>query len=476
MPNEKIVPSSFSAEILGERAIPTSFAVSIYGKVEPYHLNPMMSKTRVKTFYKYHNRNGGYFTDEMSEVLVKNAPGSPVIGHFDYETLDFTSHVRANESRAYGFIPPIDSGFAWEAHLDKDGVIRDYACFDVVLWSERYAEAKFIPGKPQSMELNPKTIKGEWKMFEDGKEAFEYTHSDLMGLCVLGEEVEPCFEGAAFYTQDGQFADYATIMKEEIVKNFSLQLEKFEGGKKTMPMKFNLPHESNFESLFNLVNPRFNEENEFIVDYMIHSINEGELYTYSCEDGKNYLVSFSTDAEGTISLGEPQELSVLFGLATEAAEVFEQLVGEGTIQDVKVKLDEFGAKIAEMESTIQEKETALAEYAEANYSEKLGIMSAEIEQLKVELTSYEAERVTALNAQKDELIDSYANLLDSEEIANYKETKADYTLEELDGKLAVIFARKYRNPESVLLPGENSMDNSNPIVSLLKSYKNRKGE
>ena len=42
----------------------------------------------------------------------------------------------------------------------------EYACFDVLLWTGRYGEAKLIPGKPQSMELNRDTIQGEWKTFD----------------------------------------------------------------------------------------------------------------------------------------------------------------------------------------------------------------------------------------------------------------------------------------------------------------------
>ena len=460
-----------------ERKIPTSFAVSIYGKIEPYQLNPMLSKARVRTFYKYMNRNGGFFSDEMAQKIVNYAAGTPVVGHFDTEKVDFTSHMRASESKAYGFIPPNNPNFAWEMHADLDGVVREYACFDVLLWTGRYGEAKLIPGKPQSMELNRDTIQGEWKTFDGGVEAFEYTHCDLIGLCVLGDEVEPCFEGAAFYTHNNQFADYLNAMKEEIVKNFSLQLtNNTKGGKKKMPMKFDLPHESNFENLFNLMNSRFNEENEFTVDFMVHSVGENELYAYSCKDGKNYLVSFSTNEEGVISLGEPQELSAVFGLAPEAAEVFTQLVGEGTIQDVKNELDEYEVKIEEMRKEMEVKEGLVAEYTAADYPEKLKAMSAEVEVLKTQLSQYEAERVAALNTQKDELIDSYASLLDAEEIANYKSNKVNYTLEELEGKLAVLFARKYRKPEGVFLPGDKSQENSNPVVSLLKSYKNKKGE
>ena len=37
-----------------------------------------------------------------------------------------------------------DPNFAWEEHEDCDGVVRKYACADVLLYTALYSEAKLI--------------------------------------------------------------------------------------------------------------------------------------------------------------------------------------------------------------------------------------------------------------------------------------------------------------------------------------------
>ena len=49
------------------------------------------------------------------------------------------------------------------------------------------------------MELYPPSIKGDW-IYVDGQKVFQFTDACFFGLQVLGDEVEPCFEGAAFFT------------------------------------------------------------------------------------------------------------------------------------------------------------------------------------------------------------------------------------------------------------------------------------
>jgi len=48
------------------------------------------------------------------------------------------------------------------------------------------------------MELLPKTIKGKWEEI-DGTQVFVFSEASFAGLQALGDDVEPCFEGAAFF-------------------------------------------------------------------------------------------------------------------------------------------------------------------------------------------------------------------------------------------------------------------------------------
>ena len=189
------------------------FPVVIYNNLEEY--NKVLSKARVRIFYKGHNRNGTYITDEFAEKLLKTLPYAPIKGI--YEDGDFTTHGEARtEGRAYGVVMgPDDLDFSWETHLDEDGIEREYACANVLLWTGLYEEAKEIPGKSQSMELYEPSIQGS-VIIRDGRRCFEYTDACFLGLQALGELVEPCFEGSAFYS-------LYTSLKETLflkIKNF----------------------------------------------------------------------------------------------------------------------------------------------------------------------------------------------------------------------------------------------------------------
>jgi hypothetical protein len=78
---------------------------------------------------------------------------------------DYTDHGRERyEGRIYGIVPE-NPNFAWEKHLDVDGVERTYACTDVYLFTGLYKQEAFdIVGKSQSMELYVDSIEGEWKV------------------------------------------------------------------------------------------------------------------------------------------------------------------------------------------------------------------------------------------------------------------------------------------------------------------------
>lgn len=172
------------------------FPITIYGNLEIY--NKTISKARCRIFYKGANRNGTFITDAFAEKLLSTIPYTPVKGIYDASDVDYTDHgQKRTEGRIYGVVPE-NPNFAWEKNLDEDGVEREYACVDVFLYTALYEEAKSITGKSQSMELYEKSIIGDWKIIQ-GQKYFVFEDAAFLGLQVLGEEVEPCFEGAAFF-------------------------------------------------------------------------------------------------------------------------------------------------------------------------------------------------------------------------------------------------------------------------------------
>lgn len=439
--------------------IPTSFDVKIYGELTPYELNPNMSKARVSVFRKYENLNGSYFTDEVADKMIHTIPGMPVIGRYDEESQDFTQHFTPKDTKAYGFIPPDNYNFAWESRTESDGREYEYACFDVVLWTSRYAEASQIINKSQSMELDPKSVTGEWQV-QNGNAVFVYSDASVYGICVLGDNVRPCFDGACFFEQSEQLDTYIAAIREEIKNNFSFMVEEENaGGKDQMQFEMNLP-EGLYSAVFFHLN-RANEETGSVeVKNTIFSIDNGTVMYYNLEDNKLYSMQYE-DTTSTNEAGEevservyhePVEFAAVIGCTSEQkADVEAMFAAETTYAAMNEKI-------------------AALENDKATEAENF---SAQITTLQNKINEYEARDAAALEVKKDELIDSYASMVDEDVLASVKENKANFSLEQIEGKLAVNFARKAQTGhDRVPTPQPQPED---PMLALLNKHL-KKGE
>lgn len=446
-----------------DKQIPLSFEIQLYGELTPYELNPSMSKCRMASFRKYGNANGSYFTDQVSEAMVQNVPGSPIVGKFDIDKDDFTSHLTIQDTRAYGFVPPENPNFAWETRVEQDGKEYEYACFDVVLWTDRYEEAKKIPSKGESMELNPRSITGEWKDI-DGESYFVYNSADIYGFCVLGDSVAPCFDAACFYEKD-TMQTYMETLKEEIKKNFSLMGKPMEekqnqGGKEEMDYKINLPQVDNFQLLFEALNNNVDENSNRDFANAIYDIqNEFALY-HSYSDGKNYQVNYSIN-DGAITLGEAKEVVLFVNIIDEnEVNAYNDIMGEGnTFSSVQ-------NRIADLNNTISEQQNTINEFNANDYPTKIA-------ELQGKLDAYEAAEKQAISQQKDELIDSYSEDVDSDVIEEIKNNKDNYSLSDIENKLAVNFARKMREKNGGKVP--HVEEHEDPVLTVLNNYKAKRG-
>jgi len=118
--------------------------VTLYTDLEP--INDTTSKGRVRIFYTGLNRNRTFISEEFANQLIESLPYTPVKGIFNKEDMDFTDHGEKNsDGKIYGLVMA-NPNFAWEDHLDDDGVIRRYACADVLYYTALYPEATLIPG------------------------------------------------------------------------------------------------------------------------------------------------------------------------------------------------------------------------------------------------------------------------------------------------------------------------------------------
>ena len=308
--------------------------------------------------------------------------------------------------------------------------MRTYACFDVILHVDYWDEAKQIIGKRQSMELNPETIKGDWTII-DGQEYFVYTFAEMKGFCVLGDDKEPCFEGSAFEKEkESKFEKFSLLLSDLMEKVNEAETKSEKGGEQQMIFTIPELNNENYSSLFESLNPNFNEENGFVVNEVIYSMEDGVAKTFSVTDGLTHEYNFSIGEDGVLSfeaIAKEEE--------PDYQTAFEEL--QSNFETLKNEHEVLQASFENTQSVLDEKNSAIEAF-EAQIAE----LNNTIETANEKIASYEAQFAEIENGKKEELVASYEKLLSEEDIAPIKENVSTFSYDELETKLAVTFSRK----------------------------------
>lgn len=277
------------------------------------------------------------------------------------------------------------------------------------LWSGQFEELKkvIMEGQPHSMELDEKTLEGHWATDNNsGIEFFIINDAVFSKLCILGDDVEPCFEGSA-------------VTSPEVSKNFSVQKE------------FS-------QTLFTMMNE---------LKDALHS-----------KGGLDMPEEFAEQTETAIEESAESEFAEAEAVE-QTAEVEEEAVDYTSAEDVPADVDadaegEFEKKDDdkddsddpdEDDSDSEDKDEdedenkpnashSLDELAFAQLQEEVEVLRAENEALK-------EFKLNVENAEKDALISSY-HMLSEEDKQEVIEHKSEYTLDEIKSKLAVIYVEK----------------------------------
>lgn len=385
-----------------DRKIADKINFSIAPVREIQEISPIISKARVRIFYTGLNRNLTYITEEFAEKLLKTLPYTPVGGLWQQDEEDFSDHGGPGESnrerfQAFGVVPE-NPNVAWEDHMDEDGVLRRYACCDVYLWTARYKAAREIPKKAQSMELYVNSIDGEWK--RDGAvEYFEFTDGVFFGLLALGDDVDPCFEGAAFYGLDQsakeffeELKNYTLSAKSELIGGTEMEIEKI-------------------------------EETPVVEEQVEEVTSEEEVVTEEATEEVQEVATEETEEEAPA--------------AEEVTETTEETADDNAVENFEneevAEENEEETEEAEevkevVEETVEEASDIQAEYQAA--LQRIADLEAQVN----ELTTYknDAERV-----KKTSLIEKYSLLLGEEACANYTAKIDEYSFEDLKKEVSV---------------------------------------
>ena len=405
--------------------------------LQPLEINPLMSKCEIKVLYVGENRNHSYITKEVAADMAKTLRGAPIVGYYKEDKEDFADHgeqvifddegIKFNcLTKPYGFVAP-DAKVWFQEFEDTDDfgnkITREYLMTTGYLWTGQYEEAKRVieKGNGQSMELDENTLDGHWSTdSKSGMDFFIINDAIFSKLCILGEDVEPCFEGASvtapqvsrsFTKVDENFKQTLFTMMQDL--KFAL-----EGGK-DMELEEKVTNEEEItEAAEEVVEENETEEvieNEDSIETETTSIEEAPTAEYEAEEAEEG----ETPSEEIDEPAEEEETEE----STESEE-----------EAVEAKAEE---EVVEEES---EPETVSVEEYSA--------LKAKYEELLTFKNAIEKEK-------KENLINSFWMLSD-EDKKDVRDNINNYSLDDIEAKLSIICVRKKVNFDS-----EDSAENKN---------------
>ena len=417
--------------------------------LQPLEINPLMSSCEIKVLYLGENRNHSFITKEVATEMSKTLRGAPIVGYYKPEKEDFADHgervVLDDEgikfecmTKPYGFVSP-DAKVWFQKFEDYDdfgnAVVREYLMTTGYLWTGQFEECKSAveQGKPQSMELDEDTLNGNWSTNnKTGMDFFIINDAIFSKLCILGDDVEPCFEGAnvtapevsTTFSLDDNFKNTLFSMMQDL-KEVASQ----EGGQK----------------MDNLENPVVEETETPAVEETPATENQFTEENPSTEEPET---SFKKDDKKKDEEKKPEDKP-----AEEPKEDPEKKPAEEPAEkkeEPKEDEEDEKKKKAPTKHTVDEEKY---NDLENKYTE-LQTKFADLETRYNDLVAFKND---IEDKKKDELIKSFYMLSDEDKkdvIAN----KSKYSYEDIEAKLSVICVRKRVNFDS-----EDSSKNNNTI-------------
>lgn len=380
--------------------------------VHPY--NPLISQCTIKILYLGQNRNHSYIDKNTAIQMANSLPGCPIVGAYREDVEDFGDHghvIRIEDgeikfsckTRPYGFVAP-DARVWFQKFSDVDDfgneIEREYMMTNGYLWTGQYKEAMSViqEGKGQSMELDEETLDGKWATdSKSGIDFFIINDAIFSKLCILGDDVEPCFEGASITEIDNDFTENADFAR----------------------------------SLYTMMN---------------------ELKTaLACEGG----LEMPEKEEFTESVAEDAVATEEFAAEEETTEPAVDHAAEETSDSSEEVSEEFVEKKEEDEAAPSDQEDSDSETAPTDEEEKKKQTSEnacggskkrkysveEEDAMLKELEELRAFKLSIENEQKDAVINKY-HMLSEEDKADVVTHKSEYSVQQIDEKLALVYVNK----------------------------------
>lgn len=387
--------------------------------LQPLDLNPLMSKCEIKVLYIGANRNRTYISKEVATKIGENLRGAPIVGYYRDTKEDFTDHGEKIiiddegikfecQTFPYGFVSP-DAQVWFQDFEDFDAfgnsVKHTYLMTTGYLWTGIFTESS-LPveeGRPQSMEFFEASVKGKWEEnYANGMDFYIVDDAIVQKLCILGDDVEPCFEGASVTAPDAS-------TKFTLDDNFKHTLY------------------SMMQDLKNVL------EGERQMDKEFTQAEQTETPVVEAVEETTPATEFT--AEDTQETSEN---------TTETSSVTSDYAAK---EDDKKKSEEDAPEKKDENNSDSDKKDDKEEEGEDDKkkkNDKFALLESELNTLKAEYetlqTKYQelvAFKTEIDNQKKDALISEFYMLAD-EDKADVIQNKEKYTLDEIKAKLSVI--------------------------------------
>lgn len=399
-------------------------------------ISPLVSQCTIKVMYLGKNRNGSYIDKSAALQMAKTLRTCPIVGAWRKDIEDFGDHGHvitiedgeikfACKTVPYGFVAP-DARVWFQKFNDIDDfgneTEREYMMTTGYLWTGQFPEAQKVidEGQNQSMELDEEHLDGHWANdAKSGMDFFIINDAVFSKLCILGDDVEPCFEGASVlggvdnnYTEETEFTHTLYTM----IKQLQDIIGTTEGGK-NMPEK-----------------PEELEQTEVVTEFVAGSGKDDEKKDETQTETKD------SDAEKEET---PSEKEAEPAAGEEKKEPKKEHALEESEQEAEEEKPETEHALeeepaAEVEPVVEHSaaEDVEPEPAKVNFA-----LEEENKELRAELEALRKFKLDIENKEKDALIAKY-HMLSDEDKADIVAHKEEYTLEQIDEKLALVYVRK----------------------------------
>ena len=439
--------------------------------LQPLDINPLMSKCEIKVLYVGENRNHSYISEDVAKDMAKTLRGAPIVGYYKEDKEDFADHgeqvilddegVKFNcLTKPYGFVAP-DAKVWFQDFEDTDDfgnkITRKYLMTTGYLWTGQYEEAKRVieKGNNQSMELDESSLEGHWSTnVNNGMDFFIINDAIFSKLCILGEDVEPCFEGAS-------------VTAPQVSKSFSKVDDNFKQTLYTMMQDLRYALEEGGKNM---------ELEEKEVETVEEEVKTEEE-TVEAEETESSIETETTSTEADVeneSEEEPteEETTESENESSEEEPESETEEAEGDAPSDYSDNEEEESEEEEPLDNSDDVETKKKEYSAEEYE----LLKSNYDELETKYNELVEFKKNVELEKKQELINSFYMLSD-EDKKDVKEHMSEYSLEEIESKLCVICVKNKVNFEKDNLDeNNNKVEEENSAVATFNIDNNEGSE